>query len=163
MDNSNVGAATRTFLRIFSEVTYIRTVGTSTMLKIYTLPNHTITSVYFRDNSLAYYMAAGASFVRKWSVPWMSANIYFLLIVWFLCFTLIFRYTKSIARKKSTSRVSNFFYQIVFGALFNCAWTKGMASVSRKRLSICDVRLCSHSKGNEEQVLGIWSDPPPTP
>jgi hypothetical protein len=31
------------FLRIFSEVTYIRTVGNSTLLKIYTLPNHTIT------------------------------------------------------------------------------------------------------------------------
>jgi hypothetical protein len=33
------------FLRIFSEVTYtgIRTVGNSTMFKIYTLPNHTIT------------------------------------------------------------------------------------------------------------------------
>jgi hypothetical protein len=31
------------FLRIFSEVTYIRKVGNSTLLKIYTLPNHTIT------------------------------------------------------------------------------------------------------------------------
>jgi hypothetical protein len=31
------------FLRIFSEVTYIRTVGNSNLLKIYTLPNHTIT------------------------------------------------------------------------------------------------------------------------
>jgi hypothetical protein len=31
------------FLRIFSEVTYIRTVGNSTLLKIYTLPNHTNT------------------------------------------------------------------------------------------------------------------------
>jgi hypothetical protein len=31
------------FLQIFSEVTYIRTVGNSTLLKIYTLPNHTIT------------------------------------------------------------------------------------------------------------------------
>jgi hypothetical protein len=31
------------FLRIFSEVTYIRTVGNSSLLKIYTLPNHTIT------------------------------------------------------------------------------------------------------------------------
>jgi hypothetical protein len=31
------------FLRIFSEVTYIRTEGNSTLLKIYTLPNHTIT------------------------------------------------------------------------------------------------------------------------
>jgi hypothetical protein len=30
-------------LRIFSEVTYIRTVGNSSLLKIYTLPNHTIT------------------------------------------------------------------------------------------------------------------------
>jgi hypothetical protein len=31
------------FLRIFSEVTYIRTLGNSTLLKIYALPNHTIT------------------------------------------------------------------------------------------------------------------------
>jgi hypothetical protein len=31
------------FLRIFPEVTYIRTVGNSSLLKIYTLPNHTIT------------------------------------------------------------------------------------------------------------------------
>jgi hypothetical protein len=31
------------FLRIFSEVTYIRTLGNSSLLKIYTLPNHTIT------------------------------------------------------------------------------------------------------------------------
>jgi hypothetical protein len=31
------------FLRIFSEVTYIRTVRNSTLLKIYTLPNRTIT------------------------------------------------------------------------------------------------------------------------
>jgi hypothetical protein len=30
-------------LRIFSEVTYIGTVGNSSLLKIYTLPNHTIT------------------------------------------------------------------------------------------------------------------------
>jgi hypothetical protein len=30
-------------LRIFSEVTYIRTAGNSSLLKIYTLPNHTIT------------------------------------------------------------------------------------------------------------------------
>jgi hypothetical protein len=34
MDNSTVGAATR-FLRIFSEITYIKTVGNSTLLKIY--------------------------------------------------------------------------------------------------------------------------------
>jgi hypothetical protein len=42
------------FLRIFSEVTYIRTEGNSTLLKIYTLPNHTITigvCIYFRDTT----------------------------------------------------------------------------------------------------------------
>jgi hypothetical protein len=33
MDNLHVGAAPRAFLRIFSEVTYIRTVGNSTLLK----------------------------------------------------------------------------------------------------------------------------------
>jgi hypothetical protein len=43
MDNSTVGAATRLFLRIFSEITYIRRVGNSTLIKIYTLLNHTIT------------------------------------------------------------------------------------------------------------------------
>jgi hypothetical protein len=32
------------FLRIFSEVTYIRTVGNCSLLKIYTLPNRTIPS-----------------------------------------------------------------------------------------------------------------------
>jgi hypothetical protein len=36
MDNLHVGAAPQAFLRIFSEVTYIRTVGNSTLLKIYT-------------------------------------------------------------------------------------------------------------------------------
>jgi hypothetical protein len=66
-------------LRIFSEVTYIRTVGNSTLLKIYTLPNHTITTgvycVLWRLNSQAYNMGCGASFGQKWSMPWMSANI----------------------------------------------------------------------------------------
>jgi hypothetical protein len=59
MDNSNVGAATRLFLRIFSEVTYIRTVGNSTVLKIYTLPNHTITiGMCILETQLSsYYMA----------------------------------------------------------------------------------------------------------
>jgi hypothetical protein len=50
------------FLRIFSEVTYIRTVGNSTLLKIYTLPNHTITiGVRILETQLlglAYYMVA---------------------------------------------------------------------------------------------------------
>jgi hypothetical protein len=65
MDNLNVGAATRLFLRIFSEVTYIRTVGNSTMLKIYTLSNHTITTgvciLETQLSSLLY--CQGASFV----------------------------------------------------------------------------------------------------
>jgi hypothetical protein len=67
------------FLRIFSEVTYVysvRTVGNSTLLKIYTLPNHTITIgvciIETQLSSLLY--GCGASFVQKCSMPWMSAN-----------------------------------------------------------------------------------------
>jgi hypothetical protein len=75
MDNSNVGA----FLRIFSEVTYtgIRTVRNSTLLKIYTLPNHTITIgvCILETQLLGLLYGGGASFVQKWSMPWMSANI----------------------------------------------------------------------------------------
>jgi hypothetical protein len=97
MNNSNVGAATRFFLRIFSEVTYIRTVGNSTMLKIYTLPNHTITiSVCILETQLSCLLyGRGASFVQKWSMPWMSANICILYrsifyIVWFLWYCPLF-------------------------------------------------------------------------
>jgi hypothetical protein len=47
------------------------------MLKIYTLPNHTITIgvciLEAQLSSLLY--RGGASFVQKWSMPWMSANI----------------------------------------------------------------------------------------
>jgi hypothetical protein len=60
------------FLRIFPEVTYIRTIGNSTLLKIYTLPNHTIT---IGTQLLGLLYGRGASFVQKWSMPWMSANI----------------------------------------------------------------------------------------
>jgi hypothetical protein len=78
MDNLHVGAAPRLFLRIFSEVTYtgIRTVGNSTLLKIYTLPNHTITICgYFLETQLLGLLyGGGASFVQKLSMPWMSAN-----------------------------------------------------------------------------------------
>jgi hypothetical protein len=65
------------FLRIFSEVTYIRTVGISSLLKIYTLPNHTITiGVCILDTQLLGLLyGGGASFVQKWSMPWISANI----------------------------------------------------------------------------------------
>jgi hypothetical protein len=65
------------FLRIFSEVTYIRTVRNSTLLKIYTLPNHTITiGVCILETQLhGLLYGRGASFVQKWSMPWMSANI----------------------------------------------------------------------------------------
>jgi hypothetical protein len=68
------------FLRIFSEVTYIRTVGNSTLLKIYTLPNgpnHTITIgiCILETQLLGLLYGGGASFVQKWSMPWMSANI----------------------------------------------------------------------------------------
>jgi hypothetical protein len=58
------------FLQIFSEVTYVMTEGNSTLLKIYTLPNHTITiGVCILETQ------RGASFVQKWSMPWMSAKI----------------------------------------------------------------------------------------
>jgi hypothetical protein len=65
------------FLGIFSEVTYIRTVGNSTLLKIYTLPNHTITIgvCILETQLLGLLYGGGASFVQKWSMPWMSANI----------------------------------------------------------------------------------------
>jgi hypothetical protein len=65
------------FLRIFSEVTCIRTVGNSSLLKIYTLPNHTITvGVCILETQLIGLLyGGGASFVQKWSMPWMSANI----------------------------------------------------------------------------------------
>jgi hypothetical protein len=65
------------FLRIFSEVKYIRTVGNSSLLKIYTLPNHTITIgvCMLETQLLGLLYGSGASFVQKWSMPWMSANI----------------------------------------------------------------------------------------
>jgi hypothetical protein len=65
------------FLRIFSEVTYIRTVGNSTLSKIYTLPNHTITIgvCILETQLLGLLYGGGASFVQKWSMTWMSANI----------------------------------------------------------------------------------------
>jgi hypothetical protein len=65
------------FLRIFSEVTYIRSVGNSSLSKIYTLPNHTITiGVYILETQLLGLLyGGGASFVQKWSMPWISPNI----------------------------------------------------------------------------------------
>jgi hypothetical protein len=65
------------FLRIFSEVTYIRAVGNSTLLKIYTLPSHTIAIgvCNLETQLLGLVYGGGASFVQKWSMPWMSANI----------------------------------------------------------------------------------------
>jgi hypothetical protein len=55
------------------------------MLKIYTLPNHTIIiGVCILETQLSSLLyGCGASFGRKWSMPWMSAYIYvpFLLIV----------------------------------------------------------------------------------
>jgi hypothetical protein len=70
------------FLRIFSEVTYIRTVGNSTLLKIYTLPNHTITiGECILDTQLLDLLYGGsASFVQKWFMPWMSANILYSIL-----------------------------------------------------------------------------------
>jgi hypothetical protein len=65
------------FLRIVSEVTYIRTVRNSSLLKIYTLPNHTITIgvCILETQLLGLLYGGGASFVQKWSMPWISANI----------------------------------------------------------------------------------------
>jgi hypothetical protein len=47
------------------------------MLKIYTLPNQTITiGVCNLETQLSRLLyGGGASFVQKWSMPWMSANI----------------------------------------------------------------------------------------
>jgi hypothetical protein len=65
------------FLRIFSELTYIRTVGNSTLLKIYTIPNQTMTIgvCILETQLLGLLYGRGASFVQKWSMPWMSAII----------------------------------------------------------------------------------------
>jgi hypothetical protein len=67
----------KAFLRIFSEVTYIRTLGNSTLVKIYTLPNQTITIgvCILETQLLGLLYGRGASFVQKWSMPWISANI----------------------------------------------------------------------------------------
>jgi hypothetical protein len=81
------------FLRIFYKVTYIRTVENSSLLKIYTLPNHTIIIgvCILETQLLGLLYGGGASFVQKWSMPWMSANrwVHFLLILRFLWSTLI--------------------------------------------------------------------------
>jgi hypothetical protein len=55
------------FLRIFSELTYIRTVGNSTLLKTFTLPNHTITIgvCILETQLLGLLYGGGASFVQK--------------------------------------------------------------------------------------------------
>jgi hypothetical protein len=47
------------------------------LLKIYTLPNHTITIgvCILETQLLGLLYGGGASFVQKWSMPWMSANI----------------------------------------------------------------------------------------
>jgi hypothetical protein len=47
------------------------------MLKVYTLPNHTITiGMCVLETQLSTLLyGGGASFVQKWSMLWMSANI----------------------------------------------------------------------------------------
>jgi hypothetical protein len=77
MDILHVGAAPRHFCGFFPELTYIRTVGNSTLLKIYTLPNHTITIgvCILETQLLGLLYGGGASFVQKWPMPWISANI----------------------------------------------------------------------------------------
>jgi hypothetical protein len=76
MDNLHVGAAPRLFCGFFSEVTDIRTVENSSLLKIYTLPNHTITIgvCILETQLLCLLYGGGASFVQNLSMPWMSAN-----------------------------------------------------------------------------------------
>jgi hypothetical protein len=55
------------FFADISEVTYIRTVGNSTLLKVYTLPNHTTTiGVCILEPQLfGLLYGGGASFVQK--------------------------------------------------------------------------------------------------
>jgi hypothetical protein len=50
------------------------------LLKIYTLPNHTIPIgvCIFETQLLGLLYGGGPSFVQKWSMPWMSANVPFL-------------------------------------------------------------------------------------
>jgi hypothetical protein len=64
------------FLPIFSEVTYLMTVGNSTLLKIYALPNHTIPIgvCILETQLLGLLYDGGASFVQIWSMQWMAAN-----------------------------------------------------------------------------------------
>jgi hypothetical protein len=88
MDNSTVGAAPRLFWRIFSEVTYIRTVGNSTVLKIYTVPNHTVTIgvCILETQLLGLLYGGGASFGQKW--PCRGCLLIYrslFYIIWFLC------------------------------------------------------------------------------
>jgi hypothetical protein len=47
------------------------------LLKIYTLPNHTITIgvCILETQLLGLLHGRGTSFVQKWFMPWMSANI----------------------------------------------------------------------------------------
>jgi hypothetical protein len=56
---------------------YIRTVGNSSLLKIYTLPNHTITIgvCILETQLLGLLYGGGASFVQKWSMLWIYPNI----------------------------------------------------------------------------------------
>jgi hypothetical protein len=75
------------FLRIFSELTYIRTVGNSTLVKkkLYTLPNHTITIVSCRNGPcrgcLLIYRSLFYIVWFLWWIPtfslWLSALYYF--------------------------------------------------------------------------------------
>jgi hypothetical protein len=47
------------------------------LLKIYTLPNHTITIgvCILETQLLGLLYGGGAIFVQKWSMPWISPNI----------------------------------------------------------------------------------------
>jgi hypothetical protein len=51
------------------------------LLKIFTLPNHTITIdiCILETRLLGLLYGGGASFVQKWSMPWMSARFCYVI------------------------------------------------------------------------------------
>jgi hypothetical protein len=76
MDNSHVGAAPGFFADFFWSNIY-KDSRKFYFVKTYTLPNHTIPIgvCILETQLLGLLYGGGASFVQKWSMPWMSANI----------------------------------------------------------------------------------------
>jgi hypothetical protein len=74
MDNLHVDAAPRLFADFFPKKTF----ESSRLLKIYTLPNHTITiGVYILEiHLLGLLYGGGASFVQKWSMLYIGPLFY---------------------------------------------------------------------------------------